>query len=797
MSHQSKLDMQQHEAFFSFTVPANDSSAPEPRTDDHNITPVAPKNESNEGQCELGIVTQTDRPALPRTPSGSISPATLGDRPGTANQYPFTFPSTSNSDVKERTSIGGTEDVSPVSGTSTGFPTDEENVRRNSRQGLTILTGAAPAKLSQRACLLAAGPSPLGMANPESPAERSGDYPSHDIGTHNTRPMTAPGAGWAAGNYNHGYDYSSASAGLFGDGGYHNSSGRTSSTNTDGSNNTTSTHTSPAVAEPKNSEKPTKPSLQALITVNSVASRKSSMNQSIAPDQGQSSLLSLTSQLTPPGRQCEPTPPGQLMYSSASPTLHSISLPPDQNASGSPYLHSSSSQQPYHIARPNTHAGTSASFGERPDSSYGPPTPLHSANSPTSPFALTGYSANSRPGTANAAVNVPMYGASYANSRPGCYGIPRLNIPSSNPSQPPSNSSSPVYGNVRMISNGSDHSHGNIQQSSLIPTNNQTNPYGVMSSHPMGSVDAPNRMYNFNMLPVAPRKRARRRYDEIERLYSCSYPGCTKAYGTLNHLNAHITMQKHGPKRLPQEFKEIRKEWRARKKAEAEARSAPYKNAQQAQKNHHSHHHHSQFQAHRPLTSSSSTSNLAGQVGNPNAHTMSLMANSSHPGISYGNMTSNRPHTMMSSGPSSSGNLMNMGQLQMGRVLSTGSIDNSSLSTNMMTMPHGFSPDLLGPPLSSAPSYYASSPYAPSSLGSSQHLSGPASAPRHASMNYGTHLRVNSSMGTERNNLPQPDNMRSVSDNSNMPNRSPHDSKSIMKDDKKTVTGQYLVTAAR
>lgn len=48
-----------------------------------------------------------------------------------------------------------------------------------------------------------------------------------------------------------------------------------------------------------------------------------------------------------------------------------------------------------------------------------------------------------------------------------------------------------------------------------------------------------------------PKKRARRRYDEIERMYACNYQGCSKAYGTLNHLNAHISMQKHGPKRLP------------------------------------------------------------------------------------------------------------------------------------------------------------------------------------------------------------------------------------------------------
>ena len=39
--------------------------------------------------------------------------------------------------------------------------------------------------------------------------------------------------------------------------------------------------------------------------------------------------------------------------------------------------------------------------------------------------------------------------------------------------------------------------------------------------------------------------------NKIERLYHCSWPDCTKAYGTLNHLNAHVVMQKHGPKRLP------------------------------------------------------------------------------------------------------------------------------------------------------------------------------------------------------------------------------------------------------
>ncbi|KAI0825639.1 hypothetical protein BC629DRAFT_1243677, partial [Irpex lacteus] len=73
--------------------------------------------------------------------------------------------------------------------------------------------------------------------------------------------------------------------------------------------------------------------------------------------------------------------------------------------------------------------------------------------------------------------------------------------------------------------------------------------------------------YSFVALPGnAVKKRPRRRYDEIERLYRCSFPNCTKAYGTLNHLNAHVTMQKHGSKRSPAEFKELRKQWRQAKK---------------------------------------------------------------------------------------------------------------------------------------------------------------------------------------------------------------------------------------
>ena len=42
-------------------------------------------------------------------------------------------------------------------------------------------------------------------------------------------------------------------------------------------------------------------------------------------------------------------------------------------------------------------------------------------------------------------------------------------------------------------------------------------------------------------------------------MYKCGWNGCEKAYGTLNHLNAHVTMQSHGAKRTPEGM--LLKEW--------------------------------------------------------------------------------------------------------------------------------------------------------------------------------------------------------------------------------------------
>lgn len=78
-------------------------------------------------------------------------------------------------------------------------------------------------------------------------------------------------------------------------------------------------------------------------------------------------------------------------------------------------------------------------------------------------------------------------------------------------------------------------------------------------------------------------KRLKRRHREIRRMYKCGWNGCEKAYGTLNHLNAHVTMQSHGSKRTPKEFKGIRKEWKVVKKEENQRKQEQDRQLREAQ----------------------------------------------------------------------------------------------------------------------------------------------------------------------------------------------------------------------
>ncbi|KAJ9077097.1 hypothetical protein DSO57_1019956 [Entomophthora muscae] len=52
-------------------------------------------------------------------------------------------------------------------------------------------------------------------------------------------------------------------------------------------------------------------------------------------------------------------------------------------------------------------------------------------------------------------------------------------------------------------------------------------------------------------------KRPRRRYHEVQRVFKCGHPSCTKSYGALNHLNAHIKNMDHGPRRRAKDFAKL------------------------------------------------------------------------------------------------------------------------------------------------------------------------------------------------------------------------------------------------
>jgi hypothetical protein len=66
-----------------------------------------------------------------------------------------------------------------------------------------------------------------------------------------------------------------------------------------------------------------------------------------------------------------------------------------------------------------------------------------------------------------------------------------------------------------------------------------------------GSVSGGLPSASVHTLGVHRTRRPRRRADEVERLYKCTWNGCEKSYGTLSHLNDHVRLQRHGNKREP------------------------------------------------------------------------------------------------------------------------------------------------------------------------------------------------------------------------------------------------------
>lgn len=90
--------------------------------------------------------------------------------------------------------------------------------------------------------------------------------------------------------------------------------------------------------------------------------------------------------------------------------------------------------------------------------------------------------------------------------------------------------------------------YNNMADNSSIEYYQRSSAYPRPSStyYPPFEEQEPNRVYSFMPLEsVFQQKRPRRKFNEIERLYQCNFYNCTKSYGTLNHLNAHISMQEH------------------------------------------------------------------------------------------------------------------------------------------------------------------------------------------------------------------------------------------------------------
>lgn len=157
----------------------------------------------------------------------------------------------------------------------------------------------------------------------------------------------------------------------------------------------------------------------------------------------------------------------------------------------------------------------------------------------------------------------------------------------------------------------------------------------ILGSGPSSAQPFMPQMVNYSFVPAPnnqQNKRPRRRYEEIERIYDCNFPGCTKAYGTLNHLNAHVAMQNHGKKRTPEEFKETRRLWKLKKKQQMKEQAI--KQEQHGASGSYSHHHHQQQQHLGSMAHSSNPHSQPHHGQTQHAHELQNHAHQSIPGSS-------------------------------------------------------------------------------------------------------------------------------------------------------------------
>lgn len=531
------MQHQPHEAFFSFTVPPKPVSL-----NPHLPSSSVPLSSYHHPASLLSsIVTDLDRPPQPsshhdlasRSPS-SVSPiASSLNRPNTAGPFAFNVPSsTTPSSTATRfssihpptsassaaTSVERPFSSSDVHIINSSFPPPISNTQAPCSSSHATSHDAHQSSAQSNHTHLTSRPSQPPHPPPPLPAPAHMSH--HAINIQSVRPMTAPGPSWVGGHHllDSSFDFPSAHVGLFDQGSSHpfHHDSLSGSLPPKSTSQQVSSNINHAIDSSPGSSSLIVGSVESLTQAPLGSSSGSSHLQSRPSASHSLEPLDSSDHTTSPIR-CHQGP-GRASLGGRS----SDSSPESPDSSDADqihphgYLHALAPSHLKQAVRPSTHSGTTASFGQ-----------LDRCISQNVHRPMTGYS--------------HMY--DLAGS----------------------------YASINAVGNSYVHRPS-------VFSGHSSHPYATSPGHYSygpGSIDSSGheRLYNFNILPGAPRKRARRRFDEVERLYDCNYPGCTKAYGTLNHLNAHITMQKHGPKRLPQEFKEIRKEWRARKKAEAEARA--------------------------------------------------------------------------------------------------------------------------------------------------------------------------------------------------------------------------------
>ncbi len=277
----------------------------------------------------------------------------------------------------------------------------------------------------------------------------------------------------------------------------------------------------------------------------SLALRDSQSERSSSPDQASAAQYTNTPQqdVRPANFASSSTPTSD--YSVNASSARSANFPPDYLARQQQYAHhqNSSSAGAGNMAQATSPSmslqdGHQHNHHNAPHMKSDPDVPIDPSIAASSPTFPGHYSPYPPPGNDMAQYQghppPQMYGrpdwapqyAQHAHGMPGPYSSPGTAV---------SSASSVATAGPRP------------GQVSLSPPLPKLPSHPVAQSHPLAQV------YSFVPIPGAQQhKRPRRRYEEIERMYKCGWHGCEKAYGTLNHLNAHVTMQSHGAKRTPE-----------------------------------------------------------------------------------------------------------------------------------------------------------------------------------------------------------------------------------------------------